>query len=150
MRRWRLILVGLSWVASGVAAAQSSSGGSFRLTGGTVGGGGTARSGTFGVLGRAEPTAGATSQAGSFVVSGGLQGVVVSPTVGGEARLVITPGDPGQVILMWDQPGYLLETRTSLGANVPWQAVEPAPTQRTLTVPTSESLRFYRLRKPLR
>lgn len=148
MKPLTLILAVASLSASGLVSGQSASGGSFRVSGGTIGGGGTARNGSFGVLGRAEPTIGATSQAGNFVVSGGLHGVVASPTVGGDAQLVITPGDPGQVVLTWDQPGYLLETRTSLAANAAWQSVEPAPTQRTITVPTSESLRFYRLRKP--
>jgi hypothetical protein len=148
MKPLTLILAVASLSASGLVDGQSASGGSFRVSGGTIGGGGTARNGSFGVLGRAEPTVGATSQAGSFVVSGGLHGVVASPTVGGDAQLVITPGEPGQVILSWDQSGYLLETRSSLGANASWQTVEPAPTQRTLTVTTSESLRYYRLRKP--
>jgi len=133
--------------SAGWAQAQQASGGNFAVRGSAEhSGGGTSRGGAFSVTGViGQPAAGALS-GGTFQIAGGLIGVYALPTAGGDAALTITRAN-GSAIIGWDKNGYVLETRMAFGAAGVWEAVTPAPIERSYTTPINQPARFFRLRK---
>ena len=78
--------------------AQSLTGGSFSLTGGTTGGGGSGSGGAYTLQGTAGQTTTETSSGGTYQVTGGLLGVVIVP---GDVTVTIETTADGQARLTW-------------------------------------------------
>lgn len=129
------------------ALAQSLTGGSFSLTGGTTAGGGRGAGGAYALEGSAGQTTTDTSSGGTYQVTGGLLGVVIVP---GEVTVTIETTADGQARLTWPSTavGFQLQFTGQLGASPDWKAVEPPPTGNAFITPMDQPLRFFRLHKP--
>ena len=89
------------------------------------------------------------SSGGNFTVAGTL----ISPgatVVLGDFALTVSLALDGQIQIDWpaEASGYVLEATADLGDGAGWVNVTPSPTGNRFTIPGSQELRFFRLRRP--
>jgi hypothetical protein len=111
------------------------------------GGGGTSTGGAYSLSGTiGQPDAGMSS-GGSYAVTGGFWGIVLIQTPGAPT-LNIAHAASGFATLSWNPAiaGFVLQIKDDL-TSLSWSDA-PSGSTNPITVPTSGSTRFYRLRKP--
>ena len=115
-------------------------------------GGGTSAGGSFIISGTIGQADAGLSAGGTFAVEGGFWGGAYAVQSIGAPFLSVT-GSATSVLFTWpDANGsFVLESANSLTAPVTWFLVPNAPVdsngQRSVTLPGTSGVRFYRLRK---
>lgn len=130
------------------AAGEALSGGSYRLVGGPVSGGGMVSGGGFSLNATAGEASSGSALGGTFEMAGSLYSVKVTA---GDYSLTIEDLGDGRIVIEWPAAaaGYVLESVPALGEPTLWQPVAPSPagsSHRTTTASTTQQ--FFRLRKP--
>jgi len=142
-----MVAVGLALCLPAIAG-EALSGGSYRLVGGPVSGGGTASGGSLTLDSTAGEVALGLAQGGTFVLTRGLYSVEV---IAGDYSLTIEDLGDGRIAIAWPAAaaGYVLESVPALGDPTLWQPVEPSPAGSShLATTASATQQFFRLRKP--
>ncbi len=115
-------------------------------------GGGTSSGGNFTIIGTIGQADAGLSAGGAFAVEGGFWGGAYA-VQSIEAPFLSVAGAGTNALFTWpDANGsFVLESANSLTAPVTWSLVPNAPVdsngQRTVTLPGTSGIRFYRLRK---
>jgi hypothetical protein len=134
---------------------HAQSGGPFKLEWATIDAGGSTRSGgQFALSGTiGQPDAG-TLIGGNFKIEGGFWSGVAALQIPGAPLLKIQRGPTGLAVISWSRSvtGFTLEETTAPGnstwTNTPYPVVETA-NDHTVTVPATNGLRIFRLRRTL-
>ena len=115
-------------------------------------GGGTSSGGSFVISGTIGQADAGLSAGGAFAVEGGFWGGAYAVQSIGAPFLSVAGAGTSALFTWPDANGsFVLESANSLSAPVTWSLVPNAPVdsngQRTVTLPGTSGIRFYRLRK---
>jgi len=135
----------LSALSSG-ASVQTSSGGGFELRG-HANSGGISSGGQFHLLGGISETAAGVSTSPNFALTGGFIEQFTMSLPLGDIFLDIAVTSTGLEI-SWptEALGSTLEATTVLGPAASWQTIPGSGQQTSVTVPSNQQTRFFRLR----
>lgn len=139
-------LLGLG-LGGGSLVAAVLGGGSFRLVGQAVGGGGASAGGDYAVVGTTVTGSATASRGGEFVLSGGLAPVQVVPNPAVPMKVVFTSDKLAELSWPEGTTGYVLEFSPVVGPGAEWTPTSPQPVGNTFVTPCAQPARFFRLRK---
>ncbi|MBN8248949.1 MAG: hypothetical protein J0L84_16090 [Verrucomicrobia bacterium] len=145
---------GRSMMAAGLAlclpaaAGEALSGGSYRLVGGPVSGGGATSGGSLHLSSTAGDVAPGSALGGTFTLAGSLYSVEV---ISGDYSLTIEDLGDGRLQIEWpaSATGYVLESVPALGDPTLWEPVAPSPQGSSHLITTATATQqFFRLKRP--